>query len=64
MSETISTDIVVIGSGVVGSLTARKLALAGRNVLMLEAGPRIQREIGRAHVRTPVTSRSRMPSSA
>ena len=44
MSETITTDVVVIGSGVVGALTARKLALAGRKVLMLEAGPRIQRD--------------------
>lgn len=44
MSDTISTDVVVVGSGVVGALTARKLALAGRQVLMLEAGPRIQRD--------------------
>ncbi|UJD92494.1 GMC family oxidoreductase (plasmid) [Rahnella aquatilis] len=44
MSDTITTDVLVIGSGVVGALTARKLALAGRQVLMLEAGPRIQRD--------------------
>jgi glucose dehydrogenase len=44
MAGTLSADIVVIGSGVVGSLTARKLALAGHNVLMLEAGPRIDRD--------------------
>lgn len=44
MSDSISTDIVVVGSGVVGALTARKLALAGRQVLMLEAGPRIKRD--------------------
>ncbi|MXN17915.1 choline dehydrogenase [Pseudooceanicola sp. GBMRC 2024] len=44
MAETLSADVVVVGSGVVGSLAARKLALAGMDVLMLEAGPRIQRD--------------------
>lgn len=44
MAEVLSTDIVVVGSGVIGSLTARKLALAGHDVLMLEAGPRIDRD--------------------
>ena len=44
MADTLSADVVVVGSGVVGSLTARKLALAGLDVLMLEAGPRIERD--------------------
>ncbi|AJY45835.1 GMC family oxidoreductase [Martelella endophytica] len=44
MTKTNSTDVVVVGSGIVGALLARKLALAGREVLMLEAGPRIQRD--------------------
>ncbi|KAF7600641.1 MAG: choline dehydrogenase [Candidatus Dactylopiibacterium carminicum] len=43
MANPVSTDVAVIGSGVVGALVARKLALAGRDVLMLEAGPRIAR---------------------
>ncbi|MFC0401339.1 GMC family oxidoreductase [Paraburkholderia rhizosphaerae] len=38
-----SADIVVVGSGVAGSLVAHQLALAGASVLMLEAGPRVPR---------------------
>ncbi|MCB8879440.1 GMC family oxidoreductase [Acidisoma cellulosilytica] len=44
MPQTLSADIVVVGSGVCGALAARKLALAGASVLMLEAGPRITRD--------------------
>ncbi len=43
MADTLSADFVVIGSGIIGSLTARKLALAGASVLILEAGPRVTR---------------------
>ena len=35
-----TVDTVVIGAGVVGLATARQLALAGREVLILEAEPR------------------------
>ncbi|CAB3770276.1 GMC family oxidoreductase [Paraburkholderia humisilvae] len=38
-----SADIVVVGSGVAGSLVAHQLALAGASVLMIEAGPRVPR---------------------
>ena len=38
-----SADFVVVGSGIVGSLVARKLAQAGASVLILEAGPRVTR---------------------
>nr|WP_256675619.1 GMC family oxidoreductase [Pseudomonas sp. R5(2019)] len=38
-----SADVVVIGSGICGALTARKLAQRGASVLMLEAGPRVSR---------------------
>lgn len=44
MADKLTADVVVVGSGVVGALTARKLALAGMDVLMLEAGPRIARD--------------------
>ncbi|WP_312435298.1 GMC family oxidoreductase [Janthinobacterium sp.] len=43
MAEQMSADYVVIGSGIIGSLSARKLALAGASVLILEAGPRVSR---------------------
>ncbi len=43
MSETLQADVVVIGSGVGGSLVAHQLALAGKSVIILEAGPRIPR---------------------
>ncbi|RXZ38637.1 GMC family oxidoreductase [Oxalobacteraceae bacterium CAVE-383] len=36
-------DVVVIGSGVAGALAAHALALAGKSVIMLEAGPRLSR---------------------
>jgi choline dehydrogenase-like flavoprotein len=43
MTEQLSADVVVIGAGICGSLLARKLALAGLSVLMLESGPRVAR---------------------
>jgi choline dehydrogenase-like flavoprotein len=36
-------DAIVIGSGVCGSLIANKLARAGKSVILLEAGPRMDR---------------------
>lgn len=38
-----SADFVVVGSGVIGSLIARRLAEAGASVVILEAGPRVSR---------------------
>lgn len=43
MADTLSADFIVIGSGIIGSLVARKLALTGALVLILEAGPRVTR---------------------
>lgn len=43
MSDTLQADVVVVGSGVAGSLIAWRLARAGLRVLILEAGPRIDR---------------------
>ena len=42
-SESLSADVIVIGAGAVGSLMAWQLASQGANVLILEAGPRIDR---------------------
>lgn len=43
MSERISADVVIIGSGVAGALCAYRLARQGVKVVILEAGPRLQR---------------------
>lgn len=42
MSET-QVEVVIVGSGVAGALIAHRLALAGKDVLLLEAGPRLTR---------------------
>ncbi|MDB5992225.1 MAG: choline dehydrogenase [Herbaspirillum sp.] len=42
-AQTEQADIIVIGSGVAGALVAHQLALAGKSVIMLEAGPRMPR---------------------
>lgn len=51
MASNLSADIVVIGSGIVGSLLAERLARAGASVLILESGPRIDRGTITAHYR-------------
>jgi choline dehydrogenase-like flavoprotein len=43
LSQAESADIVVVGTGVVGCLIAEQLLDAGHSVLMLEAGPRVER---------------------
>lgn len=46
MADTLQADIVVVGSGVAGALLASKLAAKGLKVLILEAGPRVDRGEG------------------
>ncbi|MFA5678599.1 MAG: GMC family oxidoreductase [Pseudomonas sp.] len=43
MSEPLSADFVVVGSGICGALAAMLLAQRGASVIMLEAGPRVGR---------------------
>jgi glucose dehydrogenase len=43
VSDPLNADVVVVGSGVAGSLVAWRLAEARLKVLILEAGPRIDR---------------------
>ncbi|HEV2593783.1 MAG TPA: GMC family oxidoreductase [Sphingomicrobium sp.] len=43
MPDLTAADFVIIGSGIIGSTVARKLAQAGASVLILEAGPRVTR---------------------
>jgi choline dehydrogenase-like flavoprotein len=43
MSESLSADVVVIGSGICGALTAHRLVKQGASVIILEAGQRVDR---------------------
>ena len=43
MKNNLSADVVIIGAGAVGGMLAYKLAQSGVKVLLLEAGPRIER---------------------
>lgn len=43
MPEVLSADVVVIGSGIIGSLAAHRLASQGASVIILESGPRVDR---------------------
>lgn len=43
VTTTQKSDYVIVGSGVAGALIAHQLALAGKDVLILEAGPRLSR---------------------
>jgi len=42
--KTLEADIVIVGSGIAGAISAYKLAQKGLSVLVLEAGPRIERK--------------------
>lgn len=47
-----SADVIIVGAGVAGSLVATRLARAGVKVVVLEAGPRIQRAAAVAQYRS------------
>ena len=48
-SHDLSADVIVIGAGAVGSMMAWQLAMQGAQVLLLEAGPRIDRAAAVQH---------------
>ena len=61
--------LIIIGSGMTGITIASNLDPEKFEIQILDKGRRVggrmaSKKIGRAHVRTPVTSQSRMPSSA
>src|SRR5580700_5191151 len=43
MANEDSADVIVVGTGIVGCLVAEQMLDAGLSVLMLEAGPRVDR---------------------
>ena len=43
MTNSAGADVVIVGSGIVGCLIAEQMLASGLSVLMLEAGPRIER---------------------
>lgn len=43
-NQNFNVDVVIVGSGVAGALIAKQLGLAGKDVLILEAGPEIPRD--------------------
>ena len=55
---------LVASTGTLGQIIPPSIALVLLGDVMSNAYQRAQNKIGRAHVRTPVTSLSRMPSSA
>ena len=43
MAKEFDADVIVVGSGAVGSNMANELAKQGKSVIMLEAGPKVER---------------------
>ena len=61
MAEPLSANVVIVGSGVAGMLVAYRLAQAGVHVLVLEAGPPIERSEALANYRNAVTKTPEAP---
>jgi glucose dehydrogenase len=56
-----SADVIIVGSGVAGSLAATRLARAGVKVVMFEAGPRVQRSAALAQYRNALIKTPESP---
>lgn len=55
MAERYEADVVIVGAGIAGTLVGYRLASAGRDVLILEAGPWVNRaEALRAYRSNPI----------
>jgi choline dehydrogenase-like flavoprotein len=44
MASETGTEVIIVGTGVIGAVIAEQLLDAGHSVLMIEAGPRVSRE--------------------
>lgn len=54
MAQPLSADVIIVGAGVAGMLAAYRLAQAGVHVVVLEAGPPIERSEALANYRNAV----------
>lgn len=61
MAEPLSAHVVIVGAGVAGMLTAYRLAQAGVHVLVLEAGPPVDRSDAVANYRNAVAKTPESP---
>ncbi len=61
MSDVLTADVVIVGSGVAGAITAYTLARNGVSVLILEAGPRVDRSRAVAQFRSSPTKDPNSP---
>ncbi|MEO5764453.1 MAG: GMC family oxidoreductase [Casimicrobiaceae bacterium] len=61
MSDPLAADVVIVGSGIAGALTAFTLARSGVKVLILEAGPRVDRQKAVANFRASATKSPNSP---
>ncbi|MDR4485188.1 MAG: GMC family oxidoreductase [Nitrospirales bacterium] len=64
MSKTYKADVIIVGAGVAGSLTAWKLAQQKFRVLVLESGPRVDRKQAVAVYRGTMDKSPESPYSA
>ncbi len=64
MSDTLSADVVIVGSGIAGAMTGYSLARAGIKVLILEAGPRVDRAQAVVRFRNSPTKGANSPYPA
>ena len=64
MSDPLVADVVVVGSGIAGALTVYTLARSGVNVLILEAGPRVDRQRAVMNFRASATKSPNSPYPA
>jgi choline dehydrogenase-like flavoprotein len=64
MSDPLVADVVIVGSGVAGALTGYTLARSGVDVLILEAGPRVDRAKALANFNASPTKSPNSPYPA
>jgi choline dehydrogenase-like flavoprotein len=64
MNDVLNADVVIVGSGVAGAMTGYSLARTGARVLILEAGPRVDRAKALMHFRASPTKGPNSPYPA